>query len=375
MKYSLTILLVPFLTILLSITAQANIPMLDSKLDNSLHNALDNKYGLNTEDHLDEHFSPAINAFWNKHAQTKTFESEVGGAINTVHIKTGQPNAIVISQGRSESVLKYKELAFDLTNQGYDVFLIDHRGQGFSSRLGGDAYRGHVEAFDDYITDLTTFVTSLQLDKHYQSRFLLSHSMGSAISALYLEKQQHPFTAAVFFSPMFSINLGGMPSFIAKAVSYISDLFCRWFSDVACYAPGVGPYAKTAFDQNILTSSEKRHQSVLNTFNDAPETQLGGPTMRWVNESLSATEKAIENAVKINIPVMIIKAGADQVVTEIGQNAFFDRTNNCKKNRLISIEDARHELLLEQDKYRIPAINQALDFFQQSQQGNLSCIK
>jgi lysophospholipase len=349
--------------------------MLDSQLDKPLHSVIDNKYGLNTEEQLDGHFSPVINAFWDKHAQIKTFESTIGGSINTVHIKTGQLNAIVISQGRSESVLKYKELAFDLTNQGYDVFLIDHRGQGFSSRLGGDTYRGHVQHFNDYVTDLKTFVDSLNLEEHYQSRFLLSHSMGSTISALYLEEEQHPFTATAFFSPMFSINLGGLPSFIAKIITYLSDLFCHWFSDVACYAPGVGPYVKTAFDHNILTSSPMRYESVLNTFNDAPETQLGGPTMRWVNESLFATEQAINNAAKIKIPIIMIKAGADQVVTEIGQNTFFNNTKNCKSNQLISIENARHELLLEQDKYRISAISRALDFFQQYQQGDLSCIK
>ena len=375
MTYFLRALLLPFLFTLLPIAGQADIPMLESKSNSQLNSSLDNKYELNTEVHLDANFSPAINTFWNKHAQIKTFDSEVGGTINTVHIKTGSTNAIVISQGRNESVLKYKELVFDLSNQGYDVFLIDHRGQGFSSRLGGDAYRGHVQEFNDYIIDLTTFINSLQLEKNYQSRFILSHSMGSAISALYLEEQTHPFTAAVFFSPMLSINLGSMPPFIAKAVSYISDLVCSWFSDLACYAPGVGPYIQTAFEHNILTSSVKRYQSSSNTFKDAPVTQLGGPTMRWVNKSLFATEKAIQQASKINIPIMVIKAGRDTVVTEQGQNAFFANTNDCKGNKLIRIENARHELLLEQDQYRIPAINEALDFFQQSQQGKLSCIK
>ncbi|WP_160063958.1 alpha/beta fold hydrolase [Psychromonas sp. L1A2] len=375
MTYFLRALLLPFLFTLLPIAGQADIPMLESKSNSQLNSSLDNKYELNTEVHLDANFSPAINTFWNKHAQIKTFDSEVGGTINTVHIKTGSTNAIVISQGRNESVLKYKELVFDLSNQGYDVFLIDHRGQGYSSRLGGDAYRGHVQEFNDYIIDLTTFINSLQLEKNYQSRFILSHSMGSAISALYLEEQTHPFTAAVFFSPMLSINLGSMPPFIAKAVSYISDLVCSWFSDLACYAPGVGPYIQTAFEHNILTSSVKRYQSSSNTFKDAPVTQLGGPTMRWVNKSLFATEKAIQQASKINIPIMVIKAGRDTVVTEQGQNAFFANTNDCKGNKLIRIENARHELLLEQDQYRIPAINEALDFFQQSQQGKLSCIK
>jgi len=379
MRCFMKVLLLPFIFIFLPIIVQADTPMLENKVDKELsshlHDSLDNKYQLNTEDNLDAHFSPAINDFWNKHAQIKTFESEVGGTINTVHIKTGQSNAVVISQGRNESVLKYKELAFDLSHQGYDVFLIDHRGQGFSSRLGGDAYRGHVQEFGDYVTDLKTFVNSLQLEQHYQSRFILSHSMGSAISALYLEQQQHPFSAAVFFSPMFSINLGEMPTFIAKIISYISYTICGWFSDVACYAPGVGPYIQSAFEGNILTSSPKRYQSSSHTFTASPETQLGGPTMRWVNKSLFATENAIKNASQITIPVMVVQAGADKVVTGQGQQTFFENLGNCKNNTFINIKDARHEILLEQDKYRIPAINQTLDFFQQSQQGKLSCIK
>lgn len=379
MRYFMKVLLLPFIFIFLPLIVQADTPMLENKVDSELNShlddSLDNKYQLNTEDNLDAHFSPAINDFWNKHAQIKTFESEVGGTINTVHIKTGQPNAVVISQGRNESVLKYKELAFDLSHQGYDIFLIDHRGQGFSSRLGGDAYRGHVQEFGDYVTDLTTFVNSLQLAQHYQSRFILSHSMGSAISALYLEQQQHPFSAAAFFSPMFSINLGGMPTFIAKIISYISYIICGWFSDVTCYAPGVGPYIQSAFEGNILTSSPKRYQSSSNTFTESPETQLGGPTMRWINKSLFAIENVIKNASKITIPVMVIQAGADKVVTGQGQKVFFENLEDCKNNTFISIKDAKHEILLEQDKYRIPAINQTLDFFQQSQQGKLSCIK
>jgi len=174
---------------------------------------------------------------------------------------------------------------------------------------------------------------------------------------------------------MFSINLGAIPVFVAKIITYISNLICHWFSDIACYAPGVGAYKQTPFEHNVLTSSSKRFQSSSNTFSEAPETQLGGPTMRWINESLFATEKAINNASNIDIPIMIIKGGADTVVTDQGQDAFFANTKHCKGNKLIRIEGARHELLLEQDQYRIPAINEVLDFFQQSQQGKPSCIK
>ena len=46
-----------------------------------------------------------------------------------------QKGAIVISSGRTECMLKYKEVVFELTKEGYSVYIFDHRGQGFSDRL------------------------------------------------------------------------------------------------------------------------------------------------------------------------------------------------------------------------------------------------
>lgn len=334
-----------------------------------------NPYHFNTEKELTDDFSPDINNFWNQYAKVNTFESVHGGTIHTVHIKTGQTKAVVFSQGRNESVLKYKELAYDFYQQGYDVFLIDHRGQGFSTRLGGDAHRGHVEDFSHYISDLTTFVDSLQLGKHYQSRYLLGHSMGGAINALYLEENKHPFQAAAFFSPMFSINLGLLPNFLAKIITYISDLICRLFSELACYAPGVGAYSKGNFEGNKLTNSPKRYASAFDTFDHVTQTQLGGASMRWVNESLFASEKAIDDASLITIPVLVLQAGADSIVTETGQQAFIDNSRHCITSELIQIAGAKHEILLEEDKYRIPALTATLDFFKHTQQSDVTCIK
>ena len=327
---------------------------------------LDNKYQLNTEDKLSNDYSPEINEFWDKHAHVKTFESEHGGTINTVHINTGKSNAIVISQGRNESVLKYKEVAFDFSNQGYDIFLIDHRGQGASSRLGGDAHRGHVDRFQHYVDDFAFFVNSLKLEKHYQNCFLISHSMGGVISALYLQQYLHPFSATVFFSPMFEINLKGFSPFKAKVISYISDRIWRLFSPVACYAPKAVIYSPVPFEKNQLSSSPKRYASAFTTFDRVIETQLGGPTMRWVNESLYATEKAISQVKKINIPIMLIQSGADTIVTAQGQQAFFNNIKDSADNHFLHIANAKHELLLEQDQYRLPALTAALDFLNHS---------
>lgn len=45
---------------------------------------------------------------------------------------------IFVSTGRIESFVKYPELAYDLFHCGYDVMIVDHRGQGRSGRLLDD---------------------------------------------------------------------------------------------------------------------------------------------------------------------------------------------------------------------------------------------
>jgi lysophospholipase len=336
---------------------------------------LNNPYQLTTEDQLTDNFNQQIETFWDLQAKSNSFQGVENKRIHTLSIKTGNKNAIVISQGRNESVLKYKELTYDLNRQGYDLYLIDHRGQGFSERLGGDKHRGHVEEFIHYAEDLDTYIRSLDLQSNYQNSYLFAHSMGGTISTLYLEQYAHPFNAAVLFSPMLSINLSGVPTGIAKALTATSAEICSWFSDQACYVFGGGEYQRKTFPNNDLTSSEIRFNASQNTFEQFPDTQLGDSSMQWVSQSISATQKIVENAEKITIPILLIQADSDTVVTAEGQNDFFNNLKNCQSNQFLNISKAKHEILLERDQYRVPALNAALQFLEKSQQGKLTCTK
>lgn len=336
---------------------------------------IDNPFNLNQESTLSHNFNPEIQAFWEQNAISKDFQGLDNKRVHTISIQTGNNKAVVISQGRNESVLKYKEVAYDFNQQGYDVFLIDHRGQGFSERFGGDQHRGYVANFQDYVDDFNEYVLSLELNKKYQQRYLLSHSMGGAISALYLQQYKNPFQAAVFFSPMLSINLGPLPSFLAKLITYSSAEICSWFTDKACYVPAGGGYTKNEFTGNHLTHSKSRFYSSQSDFQTFPETQLGDATMRWVATSISATEQAIEQANKIKTPILVIQAGADSVVKSDGQTTFFNNVTYCKFNQLLNIDHAKHEILLERDEYRLVALNHTLQFLTAIEQGKPTCIK
>src|SRR5690606_34777939 len=96
-----------------------------------------------------------------------------------------------------------------------------------------------------------------------------------------------------------------------------------------------------------------RYQAFRDTYAKHPEVQLGGPTFGWLVEALKASEKAAACAPKIKIPVTLVQAGGDQVVSPRGQRRFVDSWQ-AADNRFVRIEHARHELVMESDPYRDP---------------------
>lgn len=86
---------------------------------------------------------------------------------------------VVVFSGRIESYVKYSEVAYDLFHRGYDVLIMDHRGQGRSGRMLQDGHRGHVLRFSDYVDDAETLCQQHIDVKRYTRRFALAHSMGA----------------------------------------------------------------------------------------------------------------------------------------------------------------------------------------------------
>lgn len=64
----------------------------------------------------------------------------------------GRRGAVLVSPGWTESTRKYREVAGDLVEWGYSVFVLDHRSQGESSRLTANPQVTHVGRFEDYGT-------------------------------------------------------------------------------------------------------------------------------------------------------------------------------------------------------------------------------
>ena len=67
-----------------------------------------------------------------------------------------------------------------------------HRGQGRSGRLLADPHLGHVNRFNDYVDDLAAFWQQEVQPGPWRKRYILAHSMGGAISTLFLQIYSFP---------------------------------------------------------------------------------------------------------------------------------------------------------------------------------------
>lgn len=270
---------------------------------------------------------------------------------------------ILIVPGRIESYVKYPELAYDLWHCGYDIIIVDHRGQGRSGRLLQDAHRGHVVHFDHYVDDLETLYLKEVIAGHYRQRYALAHSMGGAILTLLLARNPAAFNAAVLASPMFGIYLP-MPDWMAHRILNWAE---KRPSMREGYALGTGKWRVRPFRLNVLTHSRERYKRSLRFYADDPAIRVGGPTYHWVREGIQAGQNILSKAATISTPLLLLQAGDDKVVDNRSQDLFCAAMqaagHPCEGGKPFVIEGARHEILFEKDAMRAEALHAIVDFF------------
>ncbi|WP_445774334.1 alpha/beta fold hydrolase [Shewanella sp.] len=268
--------------------------------------------------------------------------------------------AIVISNGRVESYIKYKELMFDLYQQGFSVYALDHRGQGLSDRLTHNPHQGYVEKFSDYTNDLNQFITEIVAPNKHKELFMLAHSMGSTIATDYIHHHPNTFTAAVFSAPMLGIKLPFSPSLVRWLANKFDNSHISNGKVNSRYVLGGSGYQAVTFKRNQLTHSKPRYLQYRNLFDATPKAQLGSPTNRWLLEAMKAADQSIEYAKNSKTPILILQAEKDSIVCNKAQNLAL--SSQCHK---VVIEGAYHEVFIETDQMRNIALSYTLEFMAQ----------
>ena len=315
-----------------------------------------------TEAQILARYREKVEPFWHQQVTQGTFTGVDNIDIHYAYCLHNDPvGSVAISSGRIESLIKYKELVFDLFQAGYSVFIHDHRGQGLSARMTKNSHQGYVDDFADYVTDFKSFYEHVIKPHSATKPYLLCHSMGSAIGALYMLSHPDDFDKVVLCAPMFGIR-PALPPWFAKVLVNSHLHLNKLLSDSPWYFWGQGDYQERGFVTNVLTHSESRYKIFCEEYRAQPEVNLGGVTGRWLAEAVVAMNEILQRAPSLVQPILLLQAGADKVVDNKSQQKVVERLPDCN---FVKVDGARHEFLMEAERYRAPAMAQILEFLSQ----------
>ncbi|GMQ46437.1 alpha/beta fold hydrolase [Vibrio sp. 10N] len=302
------------------------------------------------------HLDQQIEATWAS-PTTGQFKGEAGVNIEWINLNPNfHQRAIVLVQGRNETFWKYQELIHELS-QHFSVYTYDHRGQGESERLVEESELGHIDDFGRYVEDLATFVDTVVHELGgYDDIEMLAHSMGGAVATQYLATKPNKVKSCVLTSPMFGLKLpkvvGGLHSATIKVISQLQK--------TPHYAPTQTAFVAKSFENNDHTTSKVRFQAYSDLLISNPRLRLGGVSPKWITEAMAAGKQCLRYAKSISTPILIIQPEADNVVSNAAQDLFNER---CLTSRMLSVPHARHDILIEADRYRDWTLKHIFNFY------------
>lgn len=312
------------------------------------------------ESELIDALATRINPFWHDEVTTGYFAGKDGIDVHYAWCKPADAHAtIVISSGRIESLLKYKELIYDLYQQGFAVFIADHRGQGLSGRMTHDPQHGYVGDFADYVDDLITFTNTIVAPNQAGERYLLCHSMGGAIGALTLLKDPELFSKAALCSPMFGVR-PALPGWLSSLLIRAGLAFNRMRKLESGYFFGQTPYIAFPYALNKLTHSETRYRLFRDLYDRERQIQLGGVTTEWLAAAIRAMDTIEQRAGEITTPVLLVSATEDKIIDNRRQLRVAEKMPAAK---VIEIDGAYHEIFAESDEYRDQLLHEVIGYF------------
>ncbi|GAB3626347.1 Monoacylglycerol lipase [Pandoraea terrae] len=200
------------------------------------------------------------------------------------------PRAVVaIIHGMGEHGGRYRRLAEHFATHDLATVTFDLRGHGLSSGA-----RVFVNRFDDYLGDTDIFLTHVRSTFGPTPVFLLGHSMGGAIAALYAITRQPDVRGLALSSPALAPG-EPVPPWLLTLGRWVA----RWLPRVPVYK--IDP-ARIARDQTVV---EEARRDPLNVYRGTPA--------RTAAELLSAMARIHTGADALRLPLYIFHGTEDRL--------------------------------------------------------------
>ncbi|BCH23053.1 lysophospholipase [Mesorhizobium sp. L-8-3] len=255
---------------------------------------------------------------------------------------------VILLAGRNECIEKYFETIGDLAARGFAVATLDWRGQGASDRLLRNPAKGYVEDFQDYVLDLEQFFAEIVLPDCRGPFSVLGHSTGGLVALLASPAMINRIQRMVLCVPL--LALAGFPLPMTSVRRVSAFLYSLGLGTIYL-GRGPRPRETPPFEGNVLTSDPARYRRNALIYETHPGLAVGGPTVAWIHAACRASERVQqpEFLARMRIPILLIAAGADAVVSTPAIEAYARR---LKTASVLTIDGARHEILQEADFFR-----------------------
>lgn len=265
----------------------------------------------------------------------------------------------LVVHGFTENADKFAELIFSLLANHISVVAYDQRGHGRSGRASGldGPSLTHVEHFSEYVRDME-IVVDTTLQKMPRPWVLFAHSMGGAVSSLYLEAHPDAFARVALCAPMIAPNLHGIPAPIGKVICGVPKLLGKGRQRMFISRPYVYPdnfATSCATDRARFDWYETRRR-------DEPLFSNNGPTYGWTLEAIGVTAKILApgEVERIAAPVRVYGAEDDNQVLPKPQERFAARLRQGSRT---VVKGSKHEIYRSTDEVLFPWWHGILEFY------------
>lgn len=235
----------------------------------------------------------------------------------------GDPKGVlIVVHGLAEHCGRYMNFVNHFVPLGYAVYGMDHIGHGKS-----DGARVHVHRFEDYTDTLKIFFGMAKNWHPEKPIFLVGHSMGGLISAVYLLEHQSELTGAILSGPTVKV-----PDRISSATIFFGKIF-------SALIPKLG---LVGFD----AAGVSRDPAVVEAYVNDPLVYGGKTTARLAAELVKAMQRISAEGSGISLPILIIQGGQDRLVDPSGAQLLYEKIQS--KDKIIKVyEGLYHELFNE----------------------------
>lgn len=240
-----------------------------------------------------------------------------------------QPRAVVvISHGFNAHSGQYEWVAQQFVAKGLAVYALDHRGRGRS-----EGERFFVQKFEDWTTDLATFIDSVKAREPGLPVFLLGHSAGGVIACGYALDHQDEIAGLICEDFAYQVPAPAIALAILKGVSYVA------------------PHAHVF---KLKNEDFSRDPAVVAALNADPLVANESQPSETIAEMVRADQLLKKSFGQFTLPLLILHGTADKVTRPSGSKEFYERAGS-KDKTLKLYEGHFHDLLADVGKQQVMA--------------------